>query len=114
MRSPVELVSAKAFSTLNRFIKPLVKAGFGSPLPVGPGLVLLETTGRKSGLPREVPLVAYRFGDRVRVSTVRGNSQWVRNLEQDDSPAVWVGGRRRPASAVVDIGPVSRATLAVS
>ena len=94
-------VTRVSFRQLNRVIGPLVRHGALSPLAVGGGLVILETTGRVSGLPREVPLVASRIGDRVLVSTVRSNSQWIRNVEADAHVQVWVGGRRRDAVAEV-------------
>jgi hypothetical protein len=102
-----------AFRTLNQVVLPAVKAGIGSPLPIGVGLVVLETTGRTSGLPRQVPLVATRLGSSIRVSTVRRDSQWVRNALADPRVAVWVGGRRRSGTATVDAGPLQVATVAL-
>lgn len=89
----------QAFGALNRILLPVVSAGVGSPLPVGPGAVVLETTGRVSGLPRRVPLLGVRVGDTVVVSTVRRRSQWVRNLESRPEGRVWLAGRARPARA---------------
>jgi hypothetical protein len=101
----------RVFGPLNRLVAPLARSGLAGPLPVGVGLVLLETTGRRSGLMREVPLLSARIGNRLVVSTVRSDSQWVRNLAVDPEPAVWVGGRPRPADATVKRGPVNLAVL---
>ena len=65
---------------------------------------MLETTGRVSGEPRQVPVLAVRAGDRVQASTVRGDSQWLANIEADPSVGVWIAGRRRPGRATVTRG----------
>lgn len=90
---------------------PLVRAGVGSPLPLGFGLVVLETTGRRSGVVRPVPVVAFRAGRRVTVSTVRADSQWVKNLEADSGATIWRNGKRRTVTADVQRGPLNVITL---
>lgn len=103
-----------AFRLLNTVVAPAVRAGWFSPPPVGGGVVVVETTGRVSGLPRQVPLVAVRVGERTVVSTVRSRSQWLRNLEADPQVAVWLHGLRAPAVASVRRGPLNLVTLDVS
>ena len=110
MQSFRELIPS-GFRALNRAVLPVVRAGFGSPLPLGFGLVVLETTGRRSGTTRSVPVVALRSGRRVTVSTVRANSQWVKNLEADSDAAVWRNGTRRSVTADVQRGPLNVVTL---
>lgn len=91
----------KVFGEVNKLVEPAVRAGIGSPPPIGSGLVLLETTGRKSGLVRKVPLLTTRVGGNLVVSTIRADSLWLRNIEADSNVAVWICGRRREAVAEV-------------
>ena len=60
MRNIADTATRRAFSTLNSVVRPAVQAGLGNPFPVGAGAVVLETTGRKSGLPRLVPVLSTR------------------------------------------------------
>lgn len=99
------------FRRVNTLVKPLVKAGLGSPLPLGLGAVVLETKGRKSGKTREVPLLGVRIGDRVVVSTVRGRSQWMKNIEADDQVGIWWCGKRHAATGSVRRGLLTVATI---
>ena len=98
-------------SSVNRVVKPLVKAGLGSPLPFGLGGVVLETTGRRSGKPREAPLLGLRVGRHVLVSTVRPRSHWLRNLEADPKARLWFSGRSRRAKATTQRGLLNIVTL---
>ena len=58
-----------------------------------PGWVLLTTTGRKTGLPREVLLPCERSSDAVIViSTYGWRSHWIRNLKRDPRVRITAGG----------------------
>lgn len=107
-------IEAPIFDALNAVIRPAVRVGLGNPFPVGGGLVLVETTGRRSGLPRQVPLVAGRVGNSLVVSTVRADSQWLRNLEADPRVRVWLTGRARAATANVRRGKLNIVSLTLS
>ena len=110
---PKKLVQ-QGFRTLNSVVRPAVKAGIGNPFPVGAGAVVLETTGRKSGLIRFVPVLATRIGDTLTISTVRGDSQWLANIEADKNVAVWLQGCRHPATATVNRGSLSTVRVALA
>lgn len=102
------------FRSLNRLVGPLVQAGLGSPPPLSAGAVLVETNGRNSGLPRQVPLLSWRHGRHLYISTVRPGSQWVRNLETDPSLRAWLCGTPQPGQATIyrtPLGAIARLDL---
>jgi deazaflavin-dependent oxidoreductase (nitroreductase family) len=86
---------------VNAVVERAVRTGIASPCLLGVGIVILETKGRVTGKARTVPLLAQRFGSMLLVSTVRNNSQWVRNVEADTTASVVLGGRSRPVTASV-------------
>ena len=104
-----------AFRAVNDVVRPFTKRGIGAPPLVGVGTVTVATTGRRSGLMREVPLAAARVGDTVVVSTVRRDSEWVRNLESDPTTTIWLDGCAHQAEASVQRLPgLTVATLRVT
>jgi hypothetical protein len=99
---------------VNAVVEPLVRSGVTSALPVGPALVAVETVGRRTRRVRTVPVLAFRFGNRVVVSTVRSRSDWFANLSAMKAARVWLGGQPRRVEVDVDDGPGLRtATLDV-
>jgi deazaflavin-dependent oxidoreductase (nitroreductase family) len=111
LRSAQAELTRHLFSTLNSVVRPAVLAGAGNPLPIGGGAIVLEVNGRVSGQPRQVPLLATRFGDRLMVSTVRENSQWLRNIEADPNVVVHLYGKRREAVAEVTRGSLNTVAI---
>lgn len=104
-------VTRQAFRALNAVVRPILSTGIGNPPAVGFGATVVETIGRKSGSPRQVPLVAFRTLDRVYVSTVRGDSQWLANLEADGTTKVQLASEFRPGTATVRRGPLNVAVV---
>jgi len=121
----------KAFLVLNRHVAaPLIRAG-GGPLlttPVAGSILLLRTTGRKSGLVREAPLGYTVIDGRVVVVAGYGRSaHWFRNALADPEvevllPGALIAGRadeitepneRRAAfrTLIESMGVIGRLTL---
>ncbi len=93
------------FRTLNGLIEPAVRVGFGSPGLWPTGLIVLETTGRRTGRTYRVPVAATLWGHLILASTVRGErSQWLKNLSVTPALRYWLAGHEHEADAIV-IGP---------
>ena len=119
-----------AFIGFNRwFAVPVLRAGLG-PLfstPVLGSLMVLRTTGRKSGLPRDVPLgYALLDGNVYCIAGFGAETQWFRNIQANPDVEVIlpIGAYRGRAEEVTDpeewvrafrllmtnMGPIGRAT----
>ena len=90
------------FRYLNAVVEPAVRHGIGSPRFTPASLIVLETTGFKSGQQRRTPLWSLRLGRYRLISTARGGrSFWVKNLQKDPEVGYYLAGRRRDSEAVV-------------
>ncbi|ASR35628.1 nitroreductase [Prauserella marina] len=78
-----------------------------------PGQTLLETTGRKSGLPRTTPIGGRRVGDEFWfVSEYGTESQYVRNIQAQPRVRVRLRGRWFTGTAHLLADDDARARLA--
>ena len=90
-------LSAKVFN-------PLVLAAARAGLPL-PGVVILETTGRRSGEPRRVPVSRLLEGDTLWIVTEHGRkAAYVRNIQANPRVRVRTGRRWRAGTAQVVSG----------
>jgi deazaflavin-dependent oxidoreductase (nitroreductase family) len=76
----------------------LIRLGLGQR--VGPPLLVVTTTGRRSGLPRETPLQYELVDGAYCVGSMRGSqADWYRNILADAHVLVTTGGETFPAVA---------------
>jgi len=104
-------LTKQVWGALNTVAEPLARSGWAGPPPVGVGLVLLESAGRRSGRPRRRPLLAARIGDQLIVGTVRPRSDWVANAKAAGTSTVW--SRGGPEQVTVQMTELSRGSLAI-
>jgi deazaflavin-dependent oxidoreductase (nitroreductase family) len=84
-----------------RLLNPLVNAAARAGLPT-PTVVILETTGRRSGRPRRVPVGKALDGDTLWIVTEHGlRAAYVRNIQADPRVRVRTGRRWRSGTAHV-------------
>jgi deazaflavin-dependent oxidoreductase (nitroreductase family) len=84
----------------HRLLNPFVKAAARAGLPL-PGLVILETTGRKSGKPRRTPVGKALEGDTLWVLAEHRRGGYVRNIDTNPRVRVRVGRSWREGTARV-------------
>ena len=84
-----------------KLLNPVVRATvrLGLPLPL---VVILETRGRKSGQPRQIPVGKTLDGDTLWIVAEHGRrASYVRNIEADPHVRVRIGRRWRAGVATV-------------
>jgi deazaflavin-dependent oxidoreductase (nitroreductase family) len=80
------------------------KIGLGSV--VGRIFLLLTTTGRKTGLPRETPLQYEEVNGAIYVASARGmDADWVRNIAANPLVTVQIRARRFEGTAEIVTSP---------
>jgi deazaflavin-dependent oxidoreductase (nitroreductase family) len=94
---PIRRAALRAFMAGHTGVYRLTGGRIGGKLG-GLRILLLTTTGRKSGLPRTVPLVFFEDGERLVVIASKGGDPrdplWWENLKRDPSAEVQVGAER--------------------
>ena len=100
-------LEAVYYEALDSVLRPLADSGVLAPGIVPAGLIVLETTGRRSGLARRTPVVAAAVGDCLMVRTGRGRrSHWVKNLIAQPNVRYWRGEESHAVRAYV-VAPTS-------
>lgn len=108
---PYTAGQAKLFKTL--FIKPLSQVNtwlyrlssgrIGGRMPQGQPILLLTTTGRKSGQPRTAPLLYLQEGVNIVLVASQGglphHPLWYRNLEVNPDVEVEIGAEKKAMRA---------------
>jgi F420H(2)-dependent quinone reductase len=90
------------FRSINALVEPAVRRGVASSCLLPVSMIVLESTGFKSGSPRRTPLWSLGVGPYRVVSTARGErSFWVKNLQKTQDVRYYIGGRARSATALV-------------
>jgi deazaflavin-dependent oxidoreductase (nitroreductase family) len=86
---------------LLKFLPPRLAYSIGLGSIVGKFVLLLETTGRKSGLPRVTPLQYDEIDGIIYVGSARGvKADWFQNLLVDPSVKLTVGSRQYLGNAI--------------
>ena len=97
----------KPFTRLNAFLVRATGGRLGGQLG-RQSILLLTTTGRRSGQPRTTPLAYYRDGPRyVVVASNWGKAShpdWLLNLQRQPRAAIQVGGHSLPVTARQAVG----------
>jgi deazaflavin-dependent oxidoreductase (nitroreductase family) len=85
-----------------------VSGGRFSLAPKGARVLLLTTTGRRTGRPRTTPVMYTADGDGYLVVASNwgepGDPAWLANLRADPAASIEVGGRRRTVTARLVMG----------
>lgn len=101
------------------FTRHVFNAGVATLTKMGVSVLgsrVLEVTGRKSGLPRRVPVNLLKLDGREYLVSPRGEGEWVRNVRAADGALCLLLGRRSEKRHALELAdadkvPVLRAYL---
>ncbi|MGH7963960.1 MAG: nitroreductase family deazaflavin-dependent oxidoreductase [Candidatus Binatia bacterium] len=93
----------KPLSQVNTWLYRLSSGKVGGRMPQGQPILLLTTTGRKSGQPRTTPLLYLQEGDNVVLVASQGglphHPLWYQNLEVNPDVEIELGTEKRAMRA---------------
>jgi deazaflavin-dependent oxidoreductase (nitroreductase family) len=90
-----------------RRLNPFISRRFRSERKIGPPVLVLITTGRKSGRPHKTPLQYELLDGTYYVGSARGTqADWYRNILGDPKVTVEIAGREFTAQAEAITDPV--------
>lgn len=96
----------KAFTSIHVFLYRISKGKLGGTLGNFP-ILLLTTTGRKSGLARTTPLVYLRNGEEYLIAASAGgadrNPVWFLNLQNKPEAVIEVNGKTFNTQAAITV-----------
>jgi deazaflavin-dependent oxidoreductase (nitroreductase family) len=75
------------------------------------GSRVLEVTGRKSGLPRQVPVNLLTFEGNEYLVAPRGVTEWVRNVRAGDGKVTLLLGRTRDERSATELDDSKKAPI---
>lgn len=113
-RARLKDIVARVVTTLHTQAYRRTGGKLGATARGVPPMLLLTTTGRRSGQPRTTPLAGIRDGDRyLLVASYGGDDrdpQWFKNLQANPEATIQVGGDTIPVRAEV-ASPDEKAAL---
>jgi len=98
MTTDLSTSTAPTIPSIVHRLDPLVQAALRAGVPMGPN-VLMTVRGRKSGVPRTVPVAVVREGDAEYLFSPFGEVAWVHNLRAAGTAEIGRGRRRRTVDA---------------
>lgn len=90
----------------NRLVKVFTRLGLSVR-----GSRVLEVPGRKSGLPRQVPVNLLHYSGAEYLVAPRGETEWVRNVRAAQGQLTLIKGRKREPFAAIELNDEAKPDL---
>lgn len=93
-------------NVFNRLVKAFTRAGLSVR-----GSRVLEVPGRKSGVPRRVPVNLLKYSGADYLVAPRGETEWVRNVRAAQGRLTLIKGRKHEPFAAVELDDEAKPDL---